>query len=361
MPDFSDLDKSDTFGERDPGGFGGRLLDLPAQARAGWLLGEQATVLPFDDPPNRVLIAGMGGSAIGGQLLRGLVESEPESAQIVCWRDWGLPEWVDDSTLVVAISVSGSTPETRSAFAAAAARGAPRLVITGPGPLLAEARSAGALVLEIEYASEPRAGLGYTLLAPYRALQTLGLVADATPGFEPAAARLGGLASEWRPDNPVGSNLAKQMAIELRDRLPVIYGARHLLGVAVRWKTQINENADGWAQWEALPEAGHNALQGCATPAGFRKWLHGVVLESAHYPAPISDRVAVALEILAGQGISVSRVQIDAPNRLGEVLAVSLLGDMVSYYLAILRERDPSATEMLKMIRNSADSRMPTI
>ena len=115
------LDIPATYASHDPSDMGARLLSLPNQARDGWRLGERFEKAP--DPIRSVLIAGMGGSAIGGEMIRGLADLNRGNAQITPWRDYGLPGWVDDQCLVAAVSVSGKTIECRSAFAAAAVVG----------------------------------------------------------------------------------------------------------------------------------------------------------------------------------------------------------------------------------------------
>ncbi len=271
------------------------------------------------------------------------------------WRDYGLPGWVRDQTLVVALSVSGNTIETRSAFATAAGRGARRIALTGPGPLLSEARGADAEFAKIEWEAEPRAALGYTFVAPYRALQSLGALADASDDFEPAVQELEELAAAIAIGAPVEENIAKQIAIEIGDRLPVIISARHLLGVAMRWKTQFNENADMWAAWEAAPEVGHNMIQAALGDDASEGSLYVLALKPATLSAAVSEVIDTSLQLLSEQHIPNLVLDISAPNPLGEALSGALMGDMVSYYSAILHERNPSATANLTEMKSRLD------
>ena len=347
------LDTPAPYARHDPTGMGARLLSLPEQAKSGWLLGEKFA--EASESVESVLIAGMGGSAIGGEMIKGLADLEKNNAQIATWRDYGLPGWVGERTLVVAVSVSGKTIETRSAFATAGERGARRIALTGPGPLLSEARGANADYAEIEWEAEPRAALGYTFVAPYRALQRLGALTDASGDFEPAVKELEDLAEAMAIESAVDDNIAKQIAIELGDSLPVILSARHLLSVAMRWKTQFNENADAWAAWEAVPEAGHNMIQaalGGHTPEGS---LYVLALKPASLSPAVSEAIDTNLQLLSEHHVPNLVLDIAAPNPLGEVLSGALMGDMVSYYAAILHERNPSTTANLAEMKSRLD------
>ena len=347
------LDTPAAYDRHDPTGMGTRLLSLPEQAKSGWIVGEKFSQAPA--PVESVLIAGMGGSAIGGDMIKGLADLERGNAQITTWRDYGLPGWVDDQTLIVAISVSGETVETRSAFATAAERGARRIALTGPGPLLSEARRAEAEFAEIEWKAEPRAALGYTFVAPYRALQRLGALADASDDFEPAVQELEELAAAMAIEAPVDENIAKQIAIELGDRLPVILSARHLIPVAMRWKTQFNENTDAWAAWEAAPDVGHNMIQAALGGNASESSLYVLALKPATLSAAVSEAIDISLQLLSEHHVPNLVLDITAPNPLGEVLSGALMGDMVSYYSAILHARNPSATANLTAMKSRLD------
>ncbi len=347
------LDIPATYASYDPSDMGARLLSLPSQARDGWRLGERFERAP--DPIGSVLIAGMGGSAIGGELIKGLADLRQGNAQITPWRDYGLPGWVDDQCLVAAVSVSGQTIESRSAFAAAAKRGARRIALTGPGPLRSEARDSGADFAEIDWAGEPRAALGYTFVAVYRALQRLGAIADASGEFEPALQELEELAESMAPEVSVEENIAKQIAIELGDRIPIILSARHLLGVAMRWKAQFNENADMWAVWEAVPEAGHNMIQAALRGHEIEGTIYALALKPGSITPALSEAIDINLQLLSENHVPNLVLDIAAPNPLGEVLSGALMGDMVSYYSAVLHERNPSDTANLTEMKTRMD------
>lgn len=417
------LDDPATYERLDPAGIGGRFLDLSRGVRDGVDLGagaDLALVASRLDGVSRVVIAGMGGSAIGGELIRGWAESAAATVPIISWRDYGLPSWADTHTLVLAVSVSGNTAETRAALSEAARRGVPAVAIGGAGEMREEANEMALPYVALDYAHEPRAGLGFTFGTPLAVLRQLGFVPDFEADLERALCQVDACASAWGLHVPVDHNLAKHLALQLagaqpphspqpttHNPIPAIFAAQHLTGVAMRWKTQINENADAPAFWDSLPEANHNTVQGLAV--GGARNLFALLLDSEHYPPDIRKRVDITRDLLDDAGVPARVIALEeeatsapafeatAPGRgqsrsargsdpalirerqpasdsdagsppasgsgsgssagrgpdsvLADILAYTLLGDLVSYYLAILLERDPSATESLAAVK----------
>ena len=345
------LDIPATYADLDPTNIGRRFLSLPSQVEAGWELG---AVFGDADPitqVSRVLVVGMGGSGIGTELVRGLTDHHRDDIEVVSWRQYELPPWAARDTLVVAVSVSGNTAETNAAFQEACELGVPTIAISGAGRLRAAAAGSSVLCAEIEWDHEPRAALGYTFLTLYRALQELGLAHSITNDVAPAVTELSDVASQLAPEISVSENVAKQIAMELDGRYPLIASVQPLLGVAARWKSQINENADCWAAWDQIPEMKHNTVQGIFQAANWPAQPYVVALkpdECDDFAAEDIDRI---LEELSANHVQNLLLDINGPNALGRLLVGSLLGDMVSYYLAILRDRNPSSTKSLNRVK----------
>jgi glucose/mannose-6-phosphate isomerase len=350
------LDEPSAIASADPSRMRDRLLSLAAQARLGWELGSKARIADQRRRPRHVVIAGMGGSGIGAALVKGIADLTSGAVPVTVWRDYGMPAWVDADTLVMAVSVSGGTVETRSAFEAARRQGARCLAITGPRELFDAATSAGINPLRIDHRGEPRAALGYTFIAPYRALQVVGALPDASDEFSAAVGGLDEMSTALAPESPSASNRAKQLAADLMGRLPVVYGARHLSGVAIRWKTQFNENADSWAITEDMPEANHNGVQGYRLPEKVRQIASVLVLDSPSLSEEIRIRLRLTAELMREEGVTHRLVEIDGGGLLADVLRGCLLGDMTSYYLALLEHRDPSVTAALTRLKNRTDA-----
>ena len=209
-----------------------------------------------------VIVAGMGGSAAGARLAVGALGSRLHRPMVVCDR-YALPGWAGPSTLVLASSYSGNTEETLAAYDDAVSRDAPRLVATTGGALAERARAHGVPVIPVPGGFQPRAAIGYSLVAALEAARLSGAAPSVASEIEAAAALAESLAVEWGPDGDE-DNEAKALARALHGTVPVIAGAEIAAAAAYRWKCQFNENAALPAFASALPEADHNEVVGWA-------------------------------------------------------------------------------------------------
>ena len=334
----------------DPGDMLGRIAELPKQCRDAW-----GNVQDLELPSNyrrvdKVIILGMGGSAIGGDLLRTL--AEPECAvPIFVNRDYQVPAFVDAGTLAIASSYSGNTEETLSAFEDARRRGAKLLAITTNGKLAERARELGVPLLTFSYESQPRAALGYSLISLVGVLTKLGLMADKSADVEEAAEVMEALQGEIGESVPLAENPAKRLAQKLHGHLPVVYGAGFLAEVAHRWKTQFNENSKAWGFFEQLPELNHNAVVGYQFPADLAEKVVIVMLTSPLDHPRHKVRFRVTREILAKRGIACEEVEARGQSPLAQMLSLVHFGDYVSFYLAMLYEVNPTPVEIIAYLK----------
>jgi glucose/mannose-6-phosphate isomerase len=325
----------------DPNDMGRRISELPRQCREAIDL---ARAYPLPEEYARadsVVILGMGGSAIAGDLVRTLVGYE-SPVPIVINRDYQLPGFVYDRTLIIASSYSGDTEEVIAAFRAALDRDAMCVAVTTGGELAQICEEEGLPLIIFAYESQPRAALGYSLAVLLALLEQLGFVADAVAQLEGAVRALEPSAARIGVEVPEAKNLAKQLARRLDGKLPVIYGAEHLSQVARRWKCQLNENSKGWAFWEELPELNHNAVAGYEFPARLAAEVHVVLLASELYQPRQRARMEVTGEVLSQKGISHEYIHVVGESITAQMLWAIHLGDYVSYYLAALRDVDPT-------------------
>ncbi len=345
-----DLDNWTLFHQIDPDDMLGRIAELPQQCRDAWA-NVQGLELPAEyRRVNRVVALGMGGSAIGGDLLR--VLAEPECAlPIVTNRDYTVPAFVNADTLVIASSYSGNTEETLSAFQEVRQRGAALLAITTNGKLAQQARELGAPLLTFRYQSQPRAALGYSLVSLIGVMQELGFIGDKAADLEEAIAVMEALQEEIRETVSVTENLAKQLAKRLYGHLPVIYGAGYLAEVAHRWKTQLNENAKAWSFFEQLPELNHNAVVGYQFPKELAERILVVMLASSLDHPRNKARFQVTQEILTRHGIAYETIEARGKSPLAQMLSAIHFGDYVSFYLAMLYEVDPTPVQAIGYLK----------
>ncbi len=344
------LDQPPTYPNVDPTRLRDRLRTFPDQCRGAWLEASGFRLPPEYADVRAVVIAGMGGSAIGGDLLADLASLEI-SLPIAVVRDYSLPPYVDASTLVLACSYSGETEETVSCFRQALSRGAKVAAVTGGGTLASEATEAGAPLFRISYRGEPRSALGYSFIVPMVVLTNLVLISDKTNDMKEALSLLEGVSAELNEESPSEKNPAKRMAAELLGRLIVIYGSGSFSCVARRWKTQLNENSKTWAFFEQLPEANHNAVVGYSLPAEVRRLATAILLRPGNLHPRTGLGHEVVQELLKRESIPYLTVEGRGESALSQILSTVLLGDYVSYYLAVLQGIDPGPVPAIDFVK----------
>lgn len=327
---------------------GGHMLrligELPDQLRAGWRNAAAVNLPAAYGRARRILILGMGGSAIGGDLLRGLVAARCP-VPIMVHRDYSLPAWVADSaseTLVIASSHSGNTEETLTACHEAREKGAHLIALTTGGELAARARAWGIPLVLYRYASPPRAALGYSFVSLLALLVRLGFLPDLQPELEEAASLLEAMRPTLAEERPLSENPAKELALSLVGRVPVIFGAGALATVARRWKCQFNENSKTWAMWEELPEADHNTVVGTNFPAEGIGRLTALFLADPQEDARTALRRRATADLLSEAGIACRTLTARGEGLLARMFSLIFLGDYVSCYLALAQGADPT-------------------
>lgn len=328
-----------------------RIRELPHQCTAAWEQSRKLALPPDYGSVGDATIVGMGGSAIGGALLQGLVADECE-IPITVVRDYALPAFVQGpDSLVIASSYSGNTEETLSCFEQARARNARTLAITTGGKLAGLAREAGAPVVQFDYESQPRAAIGYSLTLLLGVSHQLGLIRDYAADVAESVQVMETWQQEIDISVPQARNPAKELAAEIEGSLPVIYGAGFLAAVANRWKTQFNENAKHWAFFEVLPELNHNAVVGLGIPDVIRDTCVALMLRSARDPQRIHERWDVTRELLSREGVAVEEIHGRGDSPLTQMLSLIHFGDFVSFYVAMLNDVDPTPVETIAFLK----------
>lgn len=338
---MTNLDDVRAFSLLDRDDMAAQIEGFPGACAAAWEQAQAVSVPAACRSVRAVVILGMGGSAISGDLARTLMP-DTASVPIEVVRGYSLPGYVAGDALVIAISYSGNTEETLAAFDDAAKRGAHLIVIAGGGTLQARAQAAGITHYPIQAVSQPRAALPYLYMPVLRVLAELELIACPSGIVTAAIDLAANRAQDFAVAVPERVNPAKQLARALHGRIVSIYGSEFLGEVARRWKTQINENSKQWAEFEHLPEANHNTVVGYTHPAGNAKATFVVQLDSHLYHPRTRVRLQVTQELLGSSGIANQAVAAQGSTPLAQQLFAILLGDYVSYYLAMLNGVDPT-------------------
>jgi len=347
---MANLDDVQVYKRLDSSNMLEHLHGLPQQCRTAWYKA-RGFELPQDYADiDKVVVLGMGGSAIGGDLTRSLLLSKGKPILFVN-RDYKLPAFVDEKTLVIASSYSGNTEETLSAFSQALKTTCKKLAMTTGGGLKALAEDAGVPVFHIDIVSQPRAALGYSFIPLIAFLQKLGFVEDKSGEVETMTKELEKLLEELKETVTTGSNRAKELAVKIHNRIAVIYGAGILSEVARRWKTQINENSKGWAFYEVFSELNHNAVVGYQFPHELYSKIFVVLLRCPSLHPRILARYQITDDLLEQNAISHRFVDSHGDSQLSQMMSLVYLGDWVSYYLAILNETDPTPVKAIDYLK----------
>jgi glucose/mannose-6-phosphate isomerase len=342
------LDDAAAMEQADPGGMLALVAEFPDQVAEAWRI-SRGLELPWG-PPRAAAVLGMGGSAIGGDLVRG-IWSDRLSVPLEVIRGYDLPAWVDRETLVIASSKSGATEETISALSVALERRCPVVVVTTGGPLRGVAERAGLPLLTYPAHGTPRSSVGYSMGILAGILERAGVLALGEPevAVGVADAREAGVACQ--PGVPTADNPAKRLAWSLIDRYAIVIASGFLAPVARRWKAQLNENGKASAAFEELPEATHNTVVGFERPESLRDHLYVVLLESQlDHPRNLL-RAKLVGELLKTAQISHQFIRATGQGRLGQALSAITIGDYVSVYLALAYAVDPSPVSVIEHIK----------
>jgi glucose/mannose-6-phosphate isomerase len=307
-------------------------LDLPNQLRdALWRI--ETARLELADSAG-LMVCGMGGSAIGGDLAAAAL-GDRLTKQLVSIRGYELPSWATPEWTVLCSSYSGNTEETLACFEAAEALGAQRLVVSTGGSLVEQAREAGVPVVGLPGIFQPRVAVAYMFAAAAEAAALTGVAPRIRTEIDAAAAFL-----EARRDEIKAQ--AAEIAAELDGAVTVLYGSDLTTPVAKRWKTQINENAKVPAFAAELPEADHNEICGWSAGSGAER-MAAVFLEDCDQHPRERQRFELTAGLVADEAATVLRLETVGETRVERLLWATLLGDLVSLEMARLRDVDPES------------------
>ena len=325
------------------------VLQMPDQLRDALWRVETAALEPSESPAG-LIVAGMGGSGIGGALARAAL-GDRASRPIVLARGYALPAWTTPDTTVLCTSYSGNTEETLGVYEAAGALGARRIVATTGGKLADAAREEGTPVIPLPGGFQPRAAVAYSLVVALEVAGICGAGEHLHAEIDVAAAHAERLVSEWGPDG-AHDCLAKGLARKLHGTIPQVAGAGLTAPIAYRWKTQINENAKTPSFANELPELDHNELAGWDGASELGRFS-AVFLDDSDLHPRIRQRIELTRGLITSSGAATYRVDSVGETRTERLVSLVLLGDLVSVYLAALRGIDPSPVVTLDRLKEA--------
>ncbi len=323
------------------------IAGLPEHLRDALWKAESADLQPWDSPGGLV-VAGMGGSAVGGALARAML-GDHASRPILASQAYGLPAWTTPDTTVLCASYSGDTEETLACYEAAGALGATRVVVTSGGRLAALARADGVPVIPVAGGFQPRAAVAYMAVAALEVARLCGAGPRIGSEIDVAADHLERLVEQWGAPGADDAE-PKALARALHGSIPVIAGAGLTSPIAYRWKTQFNENAKVPAFTHELPELDHNEIVGWQDASSLGRFA-AVFLDDSDTHPRIKQRIALTCELI-GDGATGTHVVHSRGNTTVErVLSLVLLGDLTSLYAAVLRGVDPTPVRVIEELK----------
>jgi glucose/mannose-6-phosphate isomerase len=331
------------------------VLAIPDHLRdALWRVESAGELMEEWDSPGGLIVAGMGGSAVGGALARAAL-GDHQSRQVAITRGYGLPPWATPETTVLLASYSGNTEETLACYDAAGFVGARRVVVTTGGRLAEQAREDGVPVIPVPGGLQPRSAVAYMTVAALEVAALCGCGPRMASEIDVAASHVEALAREWGPDGPDDA-LPKEIARGIAGSVPIVAGAGLTSPIAYRWKTQINENAKSPAFAHELPELDHNEIVGWEGVGDLGPFSM-VLLDDADLHPRVRHRIELTQWLVEPNAQRTFRLETRGRNAVERVFSLVLLGDLVSVYLAVLRGIDPAPVAVIERLKEELAGR----
>ena len=346
-----DLDDQGALAAHDPSGMLEKVAALPTHCAQAYVTGRDAQRLPSLDDISAVTYCGMGGSAVAGDLLRAAFRDRLH-VPVDVNRSPELPEYAGPHTLVIAVSYSGNTSETLSAFREATARGCRLLAVTSGGALREECDEHGVVAVPVPEGFPPRAAFGHLAFGALGALESCGLLPPLEADVDETVAELVGLADELGPGVSIGANAAKRLAGWIDDRTPITWGAEGIGAVAaMRWKTQMNENAKVPAWSSSMSELDHNEVVGWSDRMGTGSVV--IMLRHDGEPEELAARFPLSAGIARDAGAEVDEVVARGRSNLARLLTLIMVGDFTSVYVGLRRGVDPTPVSAIDRLKSA--------
>lgn len=326
-----------------------RITGFPNQWDEAVKLTEDLDLMVEKSRISNICCVGMGGSAIGADLIRAYsYDSCPHPVQVI--RHYDIPNWVDECTLFVACSFSGDTEETLSALQQARDQGAQTIAVTSGGELLVKATKEGFDYVKIPGGMPPRAALGYSFVPLFRIFQRLGYLEE---GDRALAETELFLSEQGELLSDITDNEALTLAEDLKDTLPVIYSDSTMMEpVNLRWRCQFEENAKTLAYGNTLPEMNHNEIVGWEQIAHLTGRLSVIMLYDKEDDKRVRKRMRIVKDLVEDQAATLNVFSTRGESRLTRMFSLIQMADWTSFYLAMLNEVDPTPIARIDLLKS---------
>jgi glucose/mannose-6-phosphate isomerase len=345
------LDDTSKIMEIDKNGMLGFCVDEAQHYRKALKMAKRIS-LSYAVPEN-IIVAGMGGSAIGGEMLKDCARDKAQVPLEVS-RAYSLPGYANEKSLVLVMSYSGETEESLSSFLDAVKKRCMIFCVSSGGSLLEFAEKLGVPYLRVPPGVPPRAALPYLFVPLLKAVEKAGVVSGVSEELAEATKILQRVSSENAPEKPVKDNFAKTLASGINASVPVVYGFGVYRSVAQRFKQQFNENSKVPSKWEFFSELNHNEIVGWEKAEKLTECFSTIFIRDKNEPNEIRSRIETTKTLMPHDS-KMFEVWSQGRSTLARMLSTVCAGDFTSVYLAILRGVDPTPVKTISLLKETME------
>lgn len=343
------LDYTGNYNRFDSNDMYDQIVSLAQQIKTAYLESETNKYAKYYKNVKRILICGMGGSAIAGDLIKTLYEND---IPITVIKDYNIPAYTDENTLGIVCSYSGNTAETVSCFKKLKEVGAQIAMLTSGGILKHYSNEEGYLIKELPHGYQPRAAIGYLFFSLLKILEETSLVPDATVDVKLAIINVKNKLQYINKDVEEKDNLAKKIAKKIHKKIPVIYSSNpKLYPLAYRFKCQFNENAKNHAFANTFSEMNHNEIEGWE--GRNNEEVIPIFIRDYEEDKIYLKRLQVIQELFKKNKIEFLEIYTQGKTKLGKTFSTILMTDMISFYLAILNKVNPTSIDYIDFLKET--------
>ena len=345
------LDDQEYLKSHDGHGMLSALTRFPSSAKLAIRGAERLELSGMTKKLRNLVVAGMGGSAVGGILLRDWLR-DVSKIPIFVSNSNQLPAWVGENTLVYAVSYSGNTAETLNQYHQAMEIGCPLICFSSGGRLSKSASQREIPLLSFPKNYIPRGAIAFQFFGLATVTRNLGLISeDVWLEVEEAIDVAESLSKELVPEAPTDSNPGKALAYKIRGYIPFVYGSSLYEGVAYRCNTQLNENSKSPASFGVFPEAFHNSVMAREGPLELLERVCAVIVRDPLDEGVTSAKIDMFIELIEERFGRVAEIEVKGEGRLARMISAMYIGDFTSAYLGMLYGHDPSTNDSIDELK----------
>ncbi|MEK6591305.1 MAG: bifunctional phosphoglucose/phosphomannose isomerase [Nitrospinota bacterium] len=328
-----------------------RLLNFPYQYEMTERLVRDIEFPFFAEEIKSMILSGMGGSALGGDILISYLKKNLKIPAIVN-RNYFLPRFVDEKTLVIVISYSGNTEETLTSLNDAYEKRSKLVAITSGGSVEEFCSERNIPLIKIIGGLQPRESLGYIFFILLALMEKSRFIEGQQADISETIELLKTLSKVYSSESSGAENVAKSLSLDIHGKIPLLYGIQDLTdSIALRWKCQFNENSKIPSFYNIFPELDHNEIEGWDTDHSLGNNFFVIILRSLEETENITRQIEITKQIITDKVGGIREVWGKGNGRLARIFSLIYLGDFISLYLAILNGVDPTPVKNIERLK----------